>query len=367
MSGRSEEDLAGKVLHWYQANQRDLPWRRRTDPYAIWVSEIMLQQTRVETVLPYYERFLARFPSLEALAAAESDEVLAAWSGLGYYRRARHLHRAAQKIVTAGRGFPRQIEELRNLPGVGEYTAAAVGSIAFGIAEPAVDGNIERLIGRYLGIEGDPKRGEARRRIREVARSLLSKSRPGDSNQAMMELGATICRPVDPLCAECPMAQGCEARHSGRPTEFPMRRSRVAPTRVFRRVVLVQEGEKLLLFRRPEDDAQLAGMWELPWTDVRSGAEEARCDLARRYGGSWRLLCVRGRVRHAITDRAFDIEVLAGELESDSRLAEGIEAGWFGSGEIVDLAISSQVKKALAADERSKSAALASREQIPAE
>jgi A/G-specific adenine glycosylase len=366
MSRDSDSDLQAGVLRWFETNRRDLPWRRRRDPYAIWVSEIMLQQTRVETVLPYYDDFLKRFPCIEALAAAPLDQVLAAWSGLGYYRRARNMHRSARQIVAAGGSFPDRIETLKALPGVGDYTAAAVGSIAFGIPEPAVDGNVERLVARWLGIEDDPKRGEARRRIRQGAHRLLSSRQPGDSNQAMMELGATVCKPASPLCFRCPLVGSCVAHESGRPEDFPSRPSRASLNRVSRRAFLVRRDGRLLLFRRSEDEGQLAGMWELPWSDEGPQAA-ARADLARRYGGRWRLRGSRGRVRHAITDRLYEIEVMEADVEHEAVVAEAREAGWFGPGEIENLAVSSQVRKVLAVEQRWRSAALARRKQVPAE
>src|SRR5580700_687072 len=179
-------DLAGirrRLLSWYGKHRRDLPWRRTQDPYRIWVSEVMLQQTRVEAVLPYYDRFLGRFPSVDALALAPLDEVLALWSGLGYYRRARQLHAAARRIVDAGE-FPRTIERLLELPGVGAYTAAAVASIAFGAAVPVLDGNVERVMARQLALAQDPKRAASRARLLDAAAALLDPARPGDSNQA---------------------------------------------------------------------------------------------------------------------------------------------------------------------------------------
>ena len=197
------------LLGWYDERQRDLPWRRHSDPYAIWVSEIMLQQTRVETVLRYYDRFLGRFPNVASLASAEIEEVLALWSGLGYYRRARLMHAAAQKIVSEGGELPSTLEGLRALPGVGEYTAAAVGSIGFGLVEPTIDGNVKRVVGRLLALEVHPDK--AAKQIRARARELLDGDRPGDSNQALMEIGATICSPYRPNCQACPIEGGCLA------------------------------------------------------------------------------------------------------------------------------------------------------------
>ena len=339
---------AQAVLEWFVRNQRDLPWRRRqSDPYAIWISEIMLQQTQVETALPYYERFLDRFPTVEVLAAADIEEVLGYWSGLGYYRRARSLHQAARQIVESGVGFPADLAGLKALPGVGNYTAAAVGSIAFGIAVPAIDGNIERVVGRFLGVEEDPSKGEARRQIEKTARELLIEARPGDSNQALMEIGATLCRPRQPLCEECPLASGCRASGSGQPESFAVRRSRTKQSKVRRGLVVVLDRERVLLFRRPEDSGQLAGMWELPWFDpIENSPPEA--NLKARYGGQWLLGDQLGRVRHAITSRLFDVEIVQGEVLVISEVAESIEAGWFAGEQIETLAVSSLVRKVLA-------------------
>jgi A/G-specific adenine glycosylase len=347
MGKREEPHAAVALLDWYEQNKRDLPWRKRSDPYGIWVSEIMLQQTQVETVLPYYERFLTRFPTLDALATATIEEVLGCWSGLGYYRRARHLHQAAREIVEANRGFPRDLEGLKALPGIGSYTAAAVGSIAFGIVEPAIDGNILRVVGRFLGIDGNPKRGEARRRIEKTTRELLIADRAGDSNQALMELGATLCRPRKPLCSGCPLASGCEALRAGRPEEFAVPASRGNQIRVRRQLVVVRKRQRILLFRRGEESERLAGMWELPFAEPGDGVS-AESSLAERYGGQWWIGDSLGRVRHAITNRLFDVEILEGEQWVDNQLAERAEAQWFDCEEIHSLAVSSLVKKALA-------------------
>ena len=190
---------SGGLLAWFDANRRDLPWRLSADPYRVWVSEIMLQQTQVERVVSYFEAFVARFPDVAHLASSSVEEVLAAWSGLGYYRRARSLHAAARQIVALG-GFPRDIEGWLALPGVGRYTAAAVTSICFGAKQPVLDGNVERVLSRVIGLGQDPKKAAGRRTLLRVAESLLDDERPGDSNQALMELGATVCRPRAPRC-----------------------------------------------------------------------------------------------------------------------------------------------------------------------
>jgi len=344
---KKNRDRRKDLLSWYDQHKRDLPWRHTKDPYAIWVSEIMLQQTRVETVLPYYEKFLSRFPTVEALAGSEEEEVLGAWSGLGYYRRARLLHQAARQIVGDTGRMPRDIKELRELPGIGTYTAAAIGSMAFDLVEPAIDGNVERVISRYLGVDADPKRGQARRQVVAGAASLIDKQRPGDSNQALMELGATLCRPRGPHCSRCPLSLSCQARIEGDPEAFPVTRPRPAATRVLRQVAVVQEKGKVLLFRRPETSEILAGMWELPWIEGRDGARGG-LGFADRYGGRWYLGESLGSVRHSITHRRFEIEVLAGWMSGTQIVAEGEEAGWFTPQDLESLPVSSLVKKVLA-------------------
>ncbi|HEX5757593.1 MAG TPA: A/G-specific adenine glycosylase, partial [Thermoanaerobaculia bacterium] len=238
-----------ELLAWYDRVRRDLPWRRTRDPYRVWISEVMLQQTRVEVVLPYYDRFLAEFPTVEALAAAPEAEVLAAWSGLGYYRRARQLHAAARRVVERG-GFPDTPGGWRELPGVGDYTAAAVGSIVYGLPLPVLDGNVERLMARYLALAADPKSAAARRQLRAAAAALVDPERPGDSNQALMEVGATVCTPRRPRCPDCPLLPGCRAAAEGRPERYPPRRARRA--REGRRLVVavVEWRGQVLLVRR---------------------------------------------------------------------------------------------------------------------
>ncbi len=252
--------LTRALLDHYDRTRRAMPWRETSDPYAIWVSEVMLQQTRVDTVIPYWERWLDRFPTIEHLAEAELDNVFKEWEGLGYYSRARNLYSAALMVRERYDGrVPADPDELRRLPGVGEYTAGAVASIAYGVATPAVDGNVRRVLARLHDIER-PTPGE----LRDRAAALVPADRPGDFNQALMELGATICTPRSPDCGACPLSEWCEARRLGVQEERPLstKRKRI-PEEEVRTLVLVRDDGAVLLARRPEDGL-LGGLWEFP-------------------------------------------------------------------------------------------------------
>jgi A/G-specific adenine glycosylase len=351
MDGNDAMRHARELLIWFDCHRRDLPWRRTRDPYRIWLSEVMLQQTRIETALPYYQRFLERFPTVEELAGAEVEEVLSLWSGLGYYRRARQLHAAACQVAAAG-GFPRTIDGLRELPGIGPYTAAAVASIAFGVAEPVLDGNVERVLSRWLALDLDPKGREARERMLAAAASLLSAERPGDSNQALMELGATVCSPRHPRCLLCPISSGCRAAREADPERFPVARPKRERESHRLAVAVVERDGRILLFRRPEGSTLLAGTWELPWTNLEGGTPEQ--GLATRYGGRWTLGERLGEVRHAITYRDLELEVHRAAFDSAGAPA-GTESGWFGEGERSGLPLSSLVEKVLRVVDRRRS------------
>jgi len=336
---------AVELLSWYHEKRRDLPWRRTADPWAIWVSEVMLQQTRVEHVVAYFEPFLERFPTVEALAEAPIEEALATWSGLGYYRRLRLLHLAARRLAADGGKVPSDLAALRALPGVGDYTAAAIASIAFGIAEPVLDGNVARVMARLLGCAEDVRRPAVRRRLRDAAAQLLDARTPGDSNQALMELGATVCTPRAPRCGECPLGARCVARASGEPERFPRRAPRPQPRRVHLVLALVERDERVLLFRRDEEATLLAGTWELPWVEG-DDADVAAEKLAARYGGRFTLDGELGRVRHAITTRAIVASVRRATFSADD-VAEGREAAWVRRDEMAKLPMSSLVRKAI--------------------
>lgn len=276
--------LRRALLDFFDAARRDLPWRRTSDPYHVWVSEIMLQQTRVETVIPYFERWLERFPTLDALADAPIDDVLKCWEGLGYYARARNLHRAARLVRERYAGVvPDDPDALRELPGVGDYTAGAIASIAYGRPEPAVDGNVRRVLSRLFDLE-DPTPAE----LRGIAAALVDGPRPGDLNQALMELGATVCVPRAPACTACPVSDHCRAYAAGTQAERPARRgSKPVPERDVGTAVLVAPDGRLLLVRRPEDGL-LGGLWEFPGAEARPGESvvEAAERAARAASGA---------------------------------------------------------------------------------
>ncbi len=288
--------LRASILRWYRKHRRDLPWRRTRDPYAIWLSEIMLQQTRVETVIPYYERFLARFSTLDSLADAREADVLALWSGLGYYGRARSLKAAADLVVRehAGR-LPADLDALRALPGVGPYTAAAIASVAFGRPEAAVDGNVIRVLARIGGWSGRRDEPVLRRRVESLASSLARGPSPGDWTQSLMELGALVCSPTAPRCDRCPAASRCVANRSGNPTRFPSPARKTPTSATERRVVIVaRRGEKVLL-------TETEAGWNLPSASVPTSAGNSRAaaaSVARALFTNAHVSGPRGEFRH---------------------------------------------------------------------
>lgn len=255
--------IVARLLDWFDSRDRNVPWRGERDPYRIWVAEVMAQQTRVQTVAPYYARFIARFPTAGALATADLDEVLKLWEGLGYYARARHLHAAARQLVERHEGqVPASVEELRALSGVGPYTAGAVASMAFGIAEPAVDGNARRVLSRLFDLETPTPR-----RLDATARELLGATprRPAAVNQAIMDLGGTVCTPRSPSCLDCPLVRECAAFTAGTIPDRPPKKARGPTPRRRATSAIVERGTRVLLIRRP-DRGLLGGLWDLPGT-----------------------------------------------------------------------------------------------------
>ncbi len=301
-----------QLVKWYERNRRDLPWRRTKDPYAIFVSEIMLQQTRVAAVIPYYERFLNRFPRAEDLARASESEVLSLWSGLGYYSRARNLQKAARQIADAG-GFPREYDSIRALAGVGDYTAAAVASIAFDLPHAAVDGNVRRVILRLAG--------DAAVDLGATATELLDRRQPGRWNQALMELGATICLPREPLCSACPLTLACEAKRRDLQRVLPPARKKPRIVRKERVLLVIRRRGRILLM----PSARVSGFWELPemFSGVRLGVQ-------------------LGKFRHSITNSQYYFEV------REARIGVAPpNCRWWEERRLSEILLSTAAKKAL--------------------
>ncbi len=303
-----------------------MPWRRRPTPYAVWVSEVMLQQTQVETVIPYFDRFIARFPDIHALASAPQQAVLKAWEGLGYYSRARNLHRAAQCIVKDHAGaLPRSTGGLAALPGIGAYTAAAIASICWNQPVPVVDGNVLRVCSRLMCIEEPVTRAAVHRRIVTFLTPWIERSgRPGDFNQSIMELGALVCRPRNPDCADCPLRRGCLARQRGCQTLLPVKGPPRTIPHVHEVAVLVQRGNRVLL-RHRDDTGMLAGLWELPGGRLERGesaAEGAVRLLAAETGLQVRLSQECGTIDHVYSHFRTTIHVFEA-LKFNGRLPRG--------------------------------------------
>ena len=301
--------LRRSLLRWYAAHARDLPWRRTQDPYAIWVSEVMLQQTQVATVIPYYERWLRRFPSVTALARAREADVLHAWQGLGYYSRAKRLLAGARAVAERHGGeVPADLEALRALPGVGRYTAGAIASIAHDARAALVDGNVERVLCRVLGLKGDPKRAPLSARLWELADALLPARGARDFNQALMELGATVCTPRSPDCERCPWGKRCVARAKGRQAELPGSGRRARVTAVSMVAAVVERNGRFLVARVPEDAPRWAGLWQFPNAELGRG-ERPVAALARAVGAEVRDATHALRVVHSVTRYRISLEV----------------------------------------------------------
>jgi A/G-specific adenine glycosylase len=288
----AQADIATRLIAWHELHGRhDLPWQRDVTPYRVWISEVMLQQTQVQTAIPYYQRFMARFPRVEALAIATSDEVLHLWSGLGYYSRARNLQRAAQLIVAQhGRDLPQDIDALEALPGIGRSTAAAILALSSGARHAILDGNVKRVLSRYFAVEGSPASSAVLERLWQLADACTPQQQVATYTQAIMDLGATLCTRSRPSCAECPLRTGCAALASGRQAEFPAKRKRA--TRRQREVVMLvarRSDGSVLLTRRPESGIW-GGLWSLP--------EFADADAARLYSNN----TLRGAVVSATTE-----------------------------------------------------------------
>jgi A/G-specific adenine glycosylase len=323
----SKQSIAQALLAWYRRGHRDLPWRRTCDPFRIWVSEIMLQQTRAQAVIPYYERFLAHFPDVETLAAAEEEQVLALWSGLGYYSRARNLRRAAIAIRAAS-GFPRDYAGLRQLPGVGDYTASAIASIAFGLPHAVLDGNVLRVVARVENDPSDIASPATRERFRAIAQKWLDARHPGEFNQALMELGAMVCLARNPLCLVCPLAASCRAREQATAAQLPVKRPKEEPVHLTGTLLVIRRRGRVLL-RRIEPESRMAGFWELPTAEhlPRAGVRAAI-----------------GTFRHSITHHRYRFTVATVDKTPSPA---GPSFRWFQPLEIQRIPLSTTARKAL--------------------
>ena len=350
------------LLDWYAAHARDLPWRRTRDPYEVWVSEVMLQQTTVAAVVPYWERFLARFPTVEALAAAEEADVLRLWEGLGYYSRARNLHAAAKAVVARG-GWPRSVEGLRELPGVGRYTAGAVAAFAFDLPAPIVEANTLRLYARLLAYRGDPRATAGQRVLWDFAARIVAPVEAGRFNQALMELGGTVCTVRDPACGRCPVSRWCGAFAEGSQAEIPPPKVRPKITDVTEATVAVRRTDGAVLLRRRGADERWAGLWDfprfeppaaltadLPPVDAKRPALTGMAEtgplrdwLADAVADQTGVQCAVGEpsreIRHGVT--RFRIRLLCCEARrTGGRLKRGEELRWVSLRELTDVPLS---------------------------
>lgn len=304
--------LVQQLLDWYRANCRELPWRRNRDPYKVWVSEVMLQQTRVEAVVPYYERFLRRYPTVASLASASQQELLALWAGLGYYRRAHFLQQAARQVLDDHEGqFPREYAAICRLPGIGEYTAAAIASIAFDQPRVALDGNALRVLARLVDDRRDITKPATRRSLAAIGRDLVDavpSGNRGDFTQALMELGATLCIPRTPRCPECPWSRSCQGLAAGTAAELPTKPPRRTPRKLAVAVAIVRRGDSLLLRQRPYDATVMPGFWELPTVE---GSRRNLSSLEPLQALRWKRV---GVFTHGITNNSYACSVYETEV-----------------------------------------------------
>jgi A/G-specific adenine glycosylase len=333
------------LLRWYQRRSRDLPWRQSRSPYTVWVSEIMLQQTQIETVIPYYQRFLHEFPTIERLAKAQLERVLELWSGLGYYRRARNLHRAAQDMVEKHKGqFPAEMKQARTLPGVGEYTARAVLSIAYKEPYAVLDGNVARVMARYLALRGNLHQPRFRRRIEKNLDLLLSRHSPGNFNQAMMELGQTVCLPRSPRCTICPLRQWCRAFKSSKPETYPQPRPRRQVEQWHMATAVLYKNQQVMLIRGL-DEGLLGDLWNFPSALGQSSGQAlaaVKKKLRSLLGVTPFLNKPEHQLRHNITYRSIQIHVYKGLF--DGRTPKG-GFRWFQLRSVERAAVSQLARK----------------------
>ena len=343
ISRQDEDAIRRALLGWFRRNARPLPWRKSADPYAIWVSEVMLQQTQVATVMPYYQRFLEAFPTVGDLARAPLERVLELWSGLGYYRRARHLHQAAKELARRFGGvFPRDYKLIRSLPGIGDYTARAILSIAFDLPYTLLDGNVARVLSRLMGLQGNLHQLGFRRAVEAQLADLLPPGSPGHFNQALMELGQTLCLPRIPRCAACPVQSCCRGYKAGRPQRFPQPRPRRTVESRYLAAAILRQGRRVVMVRGL-GEGLLGDLWNFPSAFGRSAAE-ALTNLRHKLAGfgipSLTLHHSVAELRHGITYRSIRVHAYIAEISNRKR---GLR--WFSVSSLQQAAISQLARK----------------------
>ncbi|MGA8944039.1 MAG: A/G-specific adenine glycosylase [Thermoactinomyces sp.] len=312
--------IQSELLAWYSKNKRDLPWRQSKDPYKIWVSEIMLQQTRVDSVIPYFQRFISLFPSIEDLASAPEEQVIKAWEGLGYYSRAKNLHAAAKEIVFHGDGkIPSDRNSILKLKGIGSYTAGAILSIAFDQKVPAVDGNVMRVLSRLFALTDDISAVSTRKKMESLAEQLIPEENPGDFNQALMELGALVCSPTSPTCLFCPVRLMCDAYEQGIEEKLPRKKKAKPPVPHDMVVALFRYGKRFIGEKRP-DQGLLAGLWGFPTLELTAGADPLQkikdfCNQKQIPGSKY---IIKGKFKHAFSHRHWNVTVVQVDVKYPS-------------------------------------------------
>ncbi len=346
--------LQRQLLRWWRTHKRDLPWRRGRTPYRVWVAEMMLQQTQVATVEPYYRRWLKAFPSFRALARATQDQVLKCWEGLGYYSRARNMHAAAQQVVKQRNGrLPPNVNELRRLPGIGPYTAGAIASIAFGADEPVLDGNVIRVLCRLFAIRRDPRQQQTRKDLWALAGTLVPAGRAGDFNEALMDLGATICTPAAPTCDACPLADTCKALAAGSQNRLPLKtKAAPVPHHAIAVGVIVKNGR--VLIDRRKNEGLLGGLWEFPGGKIGRG-ESAIAAVRREVAEEVGIEVIPddqpfATVRHAYSHFRITLQAfLCGHVKGRARAIDCAAVKWVPIGELTSYAFPRANQKVLAA------------------
>jgi A/G-specific adenine glycosylase len=333
-TARTTGQISRKIVSWFNTSARDLPWRRTRDPYAIWISEVMLQQTQVKTVIPYWERWMARFPRIQDLAAAEEESVLKAWEGLGYYRRARNLQKAARIVLDKFGGvFPTKFEDVLELPGIGRYTAGAVCSIAFGQAVPVLDGNVARVLSRVCLVSAQNELWDAAEKL------VKATSDPSALNQGLMELGALICTPRDPVCPQCPLKSSCRASRKGRVGDFPKVPEKAAVRRRRFVALILRNGDAVLIRKR---DAHLVNgaLWEFPNFEIQRGNGSVTRQLSSFMDSDASSAKRVSTIKHSITNNRITLTGYAAETK-DEKIAERLDALWTPIAKLAGLPFSS--------------------------